>query len=74
VVGYKSPMFRFDNEAEDPLIPNRKSGEIYFDKKNSIETSLALEKDNASNQVEYVKNLLKQIEEASQLIIKTHSE
>lgn len=69
-VGYKSPPFRFDNEDENPLIPNREPGVTYLDKNKSIEENLLLEKQNACKQVQYVKSLLKQMEMMSKLIIK----
>jgi len=69
-VGYKSPPFRFDNEDENPLIPNREPSVTYLDKNKSVEENLLLERQNAGKQVRYVKNLLKQMEIMSKSIIK----
>ena len=69
-VGYESPPFRFDNEDEDPLIPNRKPSITYLNKNKSVEENLLLEKQNACKQVQYAKSLLKQMETMSKLIIK----
>ncbi|MCH8067153.1 MAG: TIM barrel protein [Nanoarchaeota archaeon] len=69
-VGYESPPFRFDNENENPLIPNREPSVTYLDKNKSVEENLLLEKQNASKQVQYVEALLKQMEIMSKSIIK----
>ena len=69
-VRYKSLPFRFDNENENPLIPNREPSVTYLDKNKSVEENLLLEKQNASKQVQYVEALLKQMEIMSKSIIK----
>lgn len=69
-VGYKSPPFRFKNDNKDPIIPKREPSVTYLDKNKSMEENLLLEKKNACKQVKYVKNLLKQLETMSKIIIK----
>ena len=61
-VGYHSPLFRFDNEEKNPLIPNREPSVTYLDKNKSVKQTLLFERENARKQVRYVKNLLKQME------------
>ncbi len=69
-VGHESPLFRFDNEDENPLIPNREPSVTHLDKNRSVEENLLLEKQNAYKQIQYVRSLLKQMETMSKLIIK----
>jgi sugar phosphate isomerase/epimerase len=67
-VGYKSPPFRFDNEDENPLIPNRGPSVTYFDENMSVKENLLLEKENARKQIKYVNNLLKQMKIMAEMI------
>jgi len=69
-VGYKSLPYRFEGEEKDPMIPSRGPSVTRLNKNKSVKENLQLERKNAINQVRYVRNLLKQMDTMSKLIIK----
>jgi sugar phosphate isomerase/epimerase len=70
VFGYTSPSYRFDDEGEDPFIKKRGTSVTNLDKNKTLEGNLLLERKNATDQVQYVRVLLKEMETICKLIIK----
>lgn len=67
-VDYYAPAFRFKNEGDDPWIPWRQLSETPLPE-NEIEERLAREKEDAVNQLIYVRNVIDEIKTEALAVI-----
>lgn len=65
---YYAPAFRFKNEGNDPWIPWRQLSETPLPE-NEIEERLAREKEDAVNQLIYVRNVINEIKTEALAVI-----
>jgi len=61
-VGYVSPAFRFEDESSNPLIPKRFRSMTEIGEYTSLQNSLSTERELATQQVRYIRNMLEEIE------------
>lgn len=73
-IGYYSPPYRFDNEEQDPLIPDREPSQTYLDGNSSVQEVLLAERENAYKQVKYVKGLLDELRSEAELFLPVSQE
>ncbi len=67
VIGYYAPAFRFKNEDQDPVIPERGPSETPLDKNIPLKDSLLMEKRNACDQLRFVRNILEQLKTIAEI-------
>ena len=69
VVGYSAPPYRFDDEGKDPVILVRDISKTLLNKRYSLEENLMKEKQYASDQVFFVRNLLTQMDAYAEAVL-----
>ncbi|CAH6662114.1 sugar phosphate isomerase/epimerase family protein [Pseudocitrobacter vendiensis] len=68
-VDYYAPAFRFEHEGDNPWIPYREMSETPLPEKSALDARLSKEKQDAVNQINYVRSVLQQIkQEATHLL------
>lgn len=70
-VDYYAPAFRFENEGDNPWIPWRQMSETPLPEANALEERLIKEKEDAINQIKFVRSVLQQIKKEAIDILNT---
>lgn len=70
-VDYYAPAFRFENEGDNPWIPWRQMSETPLPEANALEERLIKEKEDAINQITFVRSVLQQIKKEAIDILNT---